>query len=336
MQRRRVLRLSDPAIKMPSVDELADLAILSLRRATVRDGVSVPVMVLIDRAVADPFEEATNLDEATRQVVRIAHDDLSEDKLPYLLCLSTPERSERLLNATVRLAVQEAQANLRSSRQIRSVCAWIQLQDSAEAAAQKDGLALAMHVARASVARSPEGERRLFRYFDPRVLERLEAVARPGQWAHLLGRSATWHYLGRDLSLRTVRSPASAEGEASFDAPQWARLARIGWVNELLPQAAEWGLSGPATEVAERIDAQLARAQGRGLLTDTDCMTFATCAFCVHPRFDEHPVFARALAAAGRGELSFADAAASLDEQQLEDVAAGVWLADSPRSHRHG
>lgn len=323
---------------MRSIDELTDAAIGALRTALARGEAASPVAVLIDRALADPLEEALPSNNATAHVVHIRHDDLTVERMPYLLWMDDERRAERLLNRTVRLAVEEALANVGQARQMRSICAWIEI--SPTQAAQPEsaigGATLAALIANVCVARSPSGERRLLRYFDPRVLARLGALMRPGQLRHLLGPVAAWHFVGPDLSLRTLRVPLQTNAEAGFDAGQWAVLARTAWVNELLPQAAGWGLDRTGDALALAIDAQLARAQAAGLRTDTDCMTFATCAFCVHERFDEHPAFAQALANSRSTGQSFADAAAALDEATLETIADGRWLSSQGRKAHHG
>lgn len=324
---------------MRSIDELTDAGIAALRGALARDGeASSPVAVVVDRAVADPLEDALSSSEASVHPVHVRHDDLTVERMPYLLWLSDERRAERLLNRTVRLAMEEALGNVGQPRQTRSVCGWIEVAPSGSAQPGEglDGHALAALIANASVARSPSGERRLLRYIDPRVLARLGALARPGQLRHLLGPVAAWHFAGPDLSLRTLRVPLQAKPEGGFDAEQWATLGRMAWVNELLPQAAGWGLDCSSDALALAIDAQLARAQAVGLRTDTDCMTFATCALCVHERFDEHPAFAQALAHSRSTGQSFADAAAALDETTLETIADGRWLSSQGRKAHHG
>lgn len=322
---------------MRSIDDLIDDAIMALRAALARgEDDSSPVAVLIDRALADPLEKVlSSNDNATVHVVRIQHDDLTVDRMPYLLLMNDERRAERLLNHTVRLAMTEAVANVNQARQMRSICAWIEVAP-VQAEPMVDGAMLAALIAHACVARSPSGERRLLRYFDPRVLARLGALLRPGQLRQLLGPVAAWHFVGPDLSVRTLRVPLQAKAEAGFDAGQWDVLARTAWVNELLPQAAGWGLDRTGDALVQTIDAQLARAQAAGLRTDTDCMTFATCALCVHERFDEHPVFAQALANTRSTGQSFADAAAALDETTLETIADGRWLSSQGGKAHHG
>ena len=323
---------------MRSIDELTDAGIAALRAALARGDASSPVAVIIDRAVTDPLEDVLPSDEASMHVVHIRHDDLAAERMPYLLWLNDERRAERLLNRTVRLAMEEALGNVGQARQVRSVCGWIEVApaESLQPAEGGEGHALAAGIANASVARSPSGERRLLRYIDPRVLARLSALARPGQLRHLLGPVAAWHFVGPDLSLRTLRVPLQAKPEVGFDAAQWAALGRMAWVNELVPQAAGWGLERTGEDLVLALDAQLARAQAAGLRTDTDCMTFATCALCVHERFDEHPAFAQALANSRSTGQSFADAAAALDETTLETIADGRWLSSQGRNAHHG
>jgi hypothetical protein len=310
---------------LSSVDTQIEVAIRSLRNVVAQQP-TAELAVLIDPVVVNPFSDTQFDQQIASYRLPIRYEDLSNENLPYLLWVPDETRHERFINLSVRVAIQEAFENRHSGNQARSVCGWLLGMHPGNAVNATMPKSVAQHLGKQAIARRPEtGERCLFRFFDPRVMETLALISTQEQLATVLGPIRTWCFVDNELAFRSIEVQAESQtSHLSFDADQWARLSRLEWVNQLLPRAADWGITGSRLDNSKRIDAALARAQACGLATDSDCFAYAACYFCVHPRFDEHPRFVAILRDSQL--VGFSDHVAALGEAVLDEVAAGTWL----------
>jgi hypothetical protein len=316
--------------RQPSPEALVDAALVNLRR---RIGISGrrSVCILLDPAAGEFASEIpTDLKHELRSVP-VRYGDLDESLCPRLLWIDDEERSERLVNASVELSVREAINGLP-----RTLCAWILVDDDSATA---PAVRLAAHLARAFVQVDTQGQYRFVRWFDPRVTTLIAPWVSVAQWQQLLGPSTAWMSVDLDGQMQTLLrdhilpTPTPTAQQAVFGVVDWQRLTRLGWLQQALEIAPQWALlhlSSAARVVA--IDRVLARAQAAGLQAEDDALVFAACAFTVHPRFDEHPLAAQALArATGQNPTSFAQTVSNWPESTFEQIADGHWLASASR-----
>lgn len=318
---------ADPS-QQPSPEALVDAALVNLRR---RIGISGrrSFCILLDPAAGEfAVEIPTDLKHELRSVP-VRYRDLDESLCPRLLWIDDEEKSERLVNASVELSIREAINGLP-----RTLCAWILVDDDSATAPV---MRLAAHLARAFVQVDPQGQYRFVRWFDPRVTTLIEPWVSAAQWQQLLGPSTAWMSIDLDGQMQTLLRhdipPTPTSQQAVFGGGDWQRLTRLGWLQQGLALAPQWALlhlSSAARVVA--IDRALARAQAAGLQAEDDALVFAACTFTVHPRFDEHPLAAQALArATGQNPTSFAQTVSSWPESTFEQIADGDWLGSASR-----
>lgn len=302
-----------------SIEALADEAIGRLRRRLSEQGMSA-LGVLIDPTLGDPAIEI-DVPDGHRHPLRIRHPDLGEDAQPYVVWMDDEHLHERLLSRTTLHAVREAIEGLERPRHRRAVCTWFLGQ-----AVPLDKLGIVRNLERRAVLRRSASSPTLFRFYDPRVMDRLDAILRPEQVSTMLGSIAAWCYIDRTGCLQTIKNPSPAgAAEMStaslvFDEQQWAALLRVDWVGRMLHLARGWGPAG-AHVTQEALDAELARAQAAGLSGREDCIMFATCAFTLGRQFDHHPFIADILRQSVETSGAFARGMSALDPGTLGEVA---------------
>ncbi|MFT3930582.1 MAG: DUF4123 domain-containing protein [Spongiibacteraceae bacterium] len=151
---------------------------------------SAQLYVLIDRLNFDPLAQLINeLSEEHRPLCVALNDPIFENaplRTPLLvqLMLDLPGH-QNLLTETLLIAQEEAF----HIDGMRTVCGWLFSREKPET--------LAAHLARRQDIRYPN-KRIYLRYFDPRVLPRLNEILGQKADAHLFAPVHTWCHLGRD------------------------------------------------------------------------------------------------------------------------------------------
>lgn len=285
------------------------------------------LLILFDPASGDP---CTPIPEQLKQrgcPVPVRYEDLAPAQQPFCVAVDDDEAQEHFVNQTLSDALQQQQQG-----KPRTVCAWIvPAPQLLQPQATDFELRFARGLASCTVMQDERGARRFVRWFDPRVTSQMAHWLRPEQWQGLLGPVMAWMFVDLDGRLQTLSPPKPQATWAlpPLDPGQWARLRRCGVVSLLHPLLREWGVppaADPAQQLAQ-VNDLLARAQSKGLHSEADHLVFASCAFNIHERFDEHPHFAALIADAQRGGTPFAEAASAIDEPTLEQIAGGGWLS---------
>lgn|GEM_PF-1138421 len=148
---------------------------------------------VIDPILADPFPDAAG---EAREGVVLPADKFAPGDCPYLLTLGEFGRDPRA-EATIALSLQETLAQQGGDRAGRSVCGWLVLpagipvEQAVRAYARQSQLVVG-------------GERRTFRFWDPRTLDLARDVLTPTQLNAILGPAASWSWLSRQRRLETV------------------------------------------------------------------------------------------------------------------------------------
>lgn len=179
------------------------------------------------------------------------------------------------------------------------------------------------HLVAAMQQRNAKFEPVLLRYYDPRVLSRLNQILDGEQRQQLLGPVEHWFSLDRfgefvDLQIETAVPYVVPTLTASPE--QWADIQRIEARNQSIALFAQaTGNSLPTNREVE-LDAALSRAETHGIVSLDDAITFALYSLTVAPGFDQHPSVAAALTNIRSGQAKLADALESIPEQVWHDI----------------
>lgn len=292
----------------------------------------MPMALLIDPTLADPLSESHDFQTALakgtarREPLRNLHPDIYPDRVPYVVHLSSEAQAERLITASLKLAMDEARGQLGDDYRGRSVCAWVASVDNAEQFVRQ-----VVSVAR--VVR-PDGLAWPLRLWDPRVLWHLPRVLPPDAWTAMQSALGAWYTLVPSGEVELF-GELSAQGEKMpqselpppyrFDAATWAALERIGGVNKVLSISADWGVL-PTEAQARRIDQLLQRCNAWGFDSEQDALAFAACGLTSHERFDEHPQVQAALQGASREKRTLVSALDAFDDEFWQALSSGQWL----------
>lgn len=310
---------------MRDQEKFIDDAIMRFRQVVPESGAR-SLGILVDPILGDALSDraADTIAGCRKMGLKIRHPDVPKQQQPYLLWLDDKSSRERLVNLSLRIAIQESTIGQTSPRHSRSICAWLTVEGSAVSKDLRTDVG--SHLEQAALLRASGQGWSLFRFYDPRVMERLPEILDSRQLGSLLGPVSSWVLIRRDGRCSALTFPEHDDSEPlQLDARQVSRLGRLGWVNQLLSQAQAWGLKD-VTGLPDKLDAALARAQSAGLGTARDCMVFATCALTLHRDFDEHPFFASAIERTRVDGLSFASQVAAISPEQLQMVGKGKWM----------
>lgn len=319
---------------MSPLEESLDDAILKLGR--IASGLGPGSFgIFVDPLLGDPLgDQAVGmLHGCERQTLSIRHPDIPRDKQPYIAWIDGQAGNERLVSLSLNISMKEVVQGEGKPRHARSVCSWVFVKDGG--GSRHARVQAGRHLERIAVLRNQRGRASLFRYYDPRVMERLPGIFNDRQMSALLGPVDSWAFIGRGGGLLAL-GPVESRPEESFrvEEGQRPKLERLGWVNQLLVQAGGWGINGGA-ELPARLDDALARAQLAGLSSERDCMVFASCALTLHPNFDRHPVFLHALERTRLGDVSFSNQVVALKPEQLSLVKEGKWAGSRLEGGSH-
>lgn len=180
------------------------------------------------------------------------------------------------------------------------------------------------HLMTAMQQRNAKFEPVLLRYYDSRVLSRLNDILDDEQRTHLLGPIEYWFALDRFGNLENLQTQAPApyiSSTLTATAEQWASIERIEAFNRSAAVLEQINGTPLLAGKEAELDAALSRSAAHGLTYMDDAITFAVYSFTVAADFDQHPSVVAALTSARSRQTKLADALESLPEQVWQDIA---------------
>lgn len=249
-----------PLHQTACAEDCVEHAIAGMRR--VLDGrTSRRVLLLCDSTLDDPLADDIAQAGLARRDVDLISQGASAPPL-YLAEVPDEIRHERLVNASIRLAVDEAMRPAPAAKRPRSMSAWL---------ATDLPLAEVAHrlILRARL-RDAQGRVRILRFWDPRTTQyqsELYAGTAPASWIP----GVTW--MSVDGFARWQALPDTG-GPMQTTTPDWQRLARLGRINAVLQRLNADGLCcGPS--VLEAVRGALDAGAACGIDDDDDVALFA-------------------------------------------------------------
>jgi hypothetical protein len=274
--------------------------------------------VLVDMVLGDPLADAATRSNAA--ALPIKHPDMKADHQPYLLKLGDFGR-DLAIEKSLSLGLGQA---LRSSDELmqgRSICLWILSDANSEE--------LALHLA--SQARIGVGrDMKLFRFWDPRVMDTLEHMLRPEQVNNLLGPASTCLWLNRagDFAELRVADDSSTNGALPgirLDNHQLDLLRNVELVNRALDVLQDMGKPVVGAQLRLDLDGILAKG-GREwkLQTDRELVTYAMYGYLIGAEFDQVAEVRDAMLEADNAGTSPVDALDQFDERYWQTLTVAV------------
>ena len=239
------------------------------------------VLLLCDSTLADPLADEI----ATAGLARRAVDLISQGaSAPPLYLAEVPDeiRYERLVNASIRLAVDEAMRPAPAIKRARSMSAWLATDLPLAEVAQR-------LILRARL-RDAQGRMRILRFWDPRTTQfqsELYAGCVPASWIA----GAAWMCI--DGFARWQALP-DTPGPMQAATPDWPRLSRLGQVNAVLQRLNAGGLDYGSSAL-EPIRRALDVASASGINDDEDAALFASWRVRLDAPLERAPSFAELL-----------------------------------------
>lgn len=263
-----------------SADAAVERAIAGLR--AVLDGRdSRRVLLLCDSTLDDPLANAIASAGLARREVDLISQGATAPPL-YLAEVPDEVRHERLVNASLRLAVDEAVRPAPAARRPRSMSAWLATDLPLAEVAER-----LIHRAR---LRDAQGRVRILRFWDPRTTQfqsELYAGTVPASWIP----GVTWMSVDGFGQWQTL---PDAGGPMQTVTPDWPRLARLGRVNAVLQRLNADGLRYGASSL-EAVRRALDAGTACGIDDDEDVALFAAWRVRLAAPLERAPSFAALL-----------------------------------------
>ncbi len=269
------------------------------------------VLLLCDSTLDDPLAEEFASAGLARRAVDLISQGASAPPL-YLVEVPDEIRHERLINASIRLAVDEAMRPAPAVKRARSMSAW--LATDLPLAEVADRLILRARL------RDAQGRMRILRFWDPRTTQfqsELYAGCAPASWIA----GAVW--MSIDGFARWQALP-DTPGPMQTATPDWPRLARLGQINAVLQRLNVDGLaSGPS--LLESIRRALDAGAACGM-DDEDVALFAAWRVRLDAPLERAPAFATLLREIQEEGGRLRNAAQDMDD---EDWQVFAWQAQA-------
>ncbi|WP_287144177.1 DUF4123 domain-containing protein [Achromobacter sp.] len=269
------------------------------------------VLLLCDSTLDDPLAEEFASAGLARRAVDLISQGASAPPL-YLVEVPDEIRHERLINASIRLAVDEAMRPAPAVKRARSMSAW--LATDLPLAEVADRLILRARL------RDAQGRMRILRFWDPRTTQfqsELYAGCAPASWIA----GAAW--MSIDGFARWQALP-DTPGPMQTATPDWPRLARLGQINAVLQRLNVDGLaSGPSLlePIRRALDAGAACS-----MDDEDVALFAAWRVRLDAPLERAPAFATLLREIQEEGGRLRNAAQDMDD---EDWQVFAWQAQA-------
>lgn len=277
--------------------------------------------VLVDPALHDPVRPLLEKHDLPVTRLTLPYGDVSADLQPYLVSVDDEQTRERFVNATIDIAVQESQAARDAWPAARAVCAWLVVDD-----AEIDALVQGFKANAVVAVPGNASQRRLLRFWDPRVLPQLARILDKDAWRHWLPVNATWLSIdgwGQMTRTEFARPPATPRDGPRLDGEPWRALERIADVNHSMVMGSLWHRP-PDARVYAHLDRLLAHAAELGCTQALDRVTYAVLADAMRLPLEQHPDIAAMLARTRRENVSFSDLLSLLDPSDWERIGADL------------
>lgn len=286
-----------PGAPVRQVSGLFDTAIVGLRQA-LDTRPSRRLVLVCDPTLVDPLKPSVAELDLPSKAVPIPR-SLNLSAAPYLVDIDDETRHERFVNASLRLAVEQAVRAAPADRRPRSVCAWLLTQEKLAVIA--DDFVRLLRI------RDPAGVLRAFRFWDPRTTQHMTALALgqpPASWLPY----ADWGYIDAygDWSLLPGVDGSPAQ-------PSWPLLQSLSQVNAVQQRLAIDGLSY-AADVLPQIRQSLQVAMQAGLQHEADLVCFAEQRVRRQAAIERAPLVQEAIAEAVQTGGHFHKIAETLEE----------------------
>lgn len=302
------------------VSRLIDIAIAGLRRA-LDTRPSRRLVLVCDPALADPLKPLLVELDLRSHAVPVSR-ALPFPATPYLVEIEDEIRHQRFVDASVRLAVEQAVLAAPPDRRPRSVCAWLLTQEPLEV--------IVNDFARLLRIRDPAGALRAFRFWDPRATQHIATFA-PGQPPASWLPYADWGYIDAFGCWSLL-----AGTDAPPKQPSWTHLQLLSQVNAVQQRLATDGLCHAADVLPQiRQSLQVARQAG---LHDADLVCFAEQRVRRQAAIEHAPLVQEAIAEALQTGGHFHKIAETFEEAHWHagmpgNTALKTWAQDMEPSH---
>lgn len=188
------------------------------------------------------------------------------------------------------------------------------------------------HLRRQLIIRLSDDRKYLLRYYDPKVFWHLHWILDEMQRACLFGPLRQWVYWHDGQWRMSEKPQAGPMRPVLFDRHQSAQLGRVATINKVLACLDLPTDTVAQLALAQRVDADIERAQRKAWDGEMDWVHFARRCHTCHPRFDEHPRVARLLARLAQDDCTFSDAVAATDDMFWQVVATELAEAEQPNT----
>lgn len=292
------MSLYSPTLSAQAIDGRVEAAIAGLR-AALDARPSRRVLLLCDATLADPMAG----DIARAGLARRMLDLQSQGATPpplYLAEVPDEMRFERLINASLRAAIEEATRPAPSARRPRSMSAWLATDlPLAEVAARLE---------RRAQLRDTQGRLRVLRFWDPRSTQHL-AELYPGVPASSWIAGAAWMFVDAYADWHYL---PDAGGHSSL--PAWDKLEALSRANAVVQRLNADGLCC-GRGVLEPVRNALNAARSVGLVREDDQILFAAWRVRLAAPIEQAPGFAALLREIEEEGGSLRGAAQDLDDE---------------------
>lgn len=265
------------------------------------------VLLLCDSTLADPLADDIAAAGLARREVDLISQGASAPPL-YLAEVPDEIRHERLVNASIRLAVDEAMRPAPAGKRPRSMSAWLATDLPLAEVAQR-------LVLRARL-RDAQGRVRILRFWDPRTTQyqsELYAGTAPASWIP----GATWMTVDGFARWQTL---PDTPGPMQTVTPDWQRLARLGRINAVLQRLNAGGLRvGPS--VLDAVRQALDAGAACGIDDDEDVALFAAWRVRLDAPLERAPSFAALLREVQEEGGHLRNAVQDMDDEDWERFA---------------
>ncbi|CUI28202.1 DUF4123 domain-containing protein [Achromobacter kerstersii] len=265
------------------------------------------VLLLCDSTLADPLAEDIATAGLARREVNLISQGAAAPPL-YLAEVPDEIRHERLINASIRLAVDESMRAAPVAKRPRSMSAWLATDLPLAEVAQR-------LILRARL-RDAQGRVRILRFWDPRTTQyqsELYAGTVPASWIP----GVTW--MSVDGFARWQVLP-DTPGPMQTVTPEWPRLARLGRINAVLQRLNADGLCwGPS--VLDAVRRGLDAGAACGMDDDDDVALFAAWRVRLDAPLEQAPSFAALLREVREEGGHLRNAAQDMEDEDWERFA---------------
>lgn len=256
----------------------------------------VKLYVLVDTALHDPLD----LEPARSKAVTlpISYAGLPTDRRPYIAPLGDIGR-DLSLDKSLGVAIEQALREEDQREFGRSVCGWVASHAPPEILAKRLAERSIMTVAY---------QRRLFRYWDPRVLDLLSWILTSNQREDFFSCVSGWWWLGRDMKLESVISVESDSrwsSQVALDNEQLPLLTLAESTNRTLDVLQDMNHVPCTPRLQQCVAKAVTKAlETWGLDTQEEQIRYALFAVLIGLEFDEHPLVREAMLNARRESKS--------------------------------